>query len=590
MSIDKKRTSMAMADLCIAPDLRNWSATDFSHIDSLIKAGELAAEAAIPALKELLYNKGMGPGNDPPYDIEETQICDLASLPKTFFQEAFLKTAFPTRANIEDNLKTAYSSGYIRDAWAEIDTDSSGARLDYHLVDNIRITSVKFPGATIYSSSDLNKKITSRPGAVLNTVTLAQDKQAVENHYIESGYTLVRVNPEFDSLSGVLTFLIDEGRINQVKIEGNKKTRNWVISRHLHFKNGEVFRQEKGERAIEEIFGTGLFETANMIAVPDTTGITLAVKVKEKLYNFIRGGAHYDLEYNAQAFVDLVAGNVFGGGQEMYISTNLSEKKRSLSLNFRSDRILKTLFTNIASIDYSELKRNRYVAHKYDGYIKQISYGGKLAPGRQFPQLGMISIVGQLHQVNWQEPGNIKRKFTKLSIGFESIVDTRDAICFPQRGKYHYFNIQFAGDIHNEKSGYTRFETSLEAYYQLTKRLNLHPKLAVGASSDFMPYFDEFSFGGLDSFLGLHQDEYLGDKMVLGSLELRQKIGDRFYILTRYNMGNVWNNLERVRLSRLVHGGGIGVGLKTPVGPLETWYGRTNKGLDLFYLDLGYNW
>ncbi|HBC47417.1 MAG TPA: hypothetical protein DCZ43_10255, partial [candidate division Zixibacteria bacterium] len=590
MAMDKKHVSINLADLCIAPDLHGWSGTDFSHIDSLIKAGERAAEAAIPAIRELLRNKLCGPGNNPPFFITESQICGLTSLPKTLFQETFFDSTSLTRANIEENLKRACSSGYLAQAWAEIVNDSAGARLDYYLIDYPRVKLITFHGSAIYSPLELGKLISSRAGAVLNTVLLEQDKHAIESYYLKSGYTLTRVTAGFDSLTGVLVFNVDEGRINQIKIEGNKKTRRWVISRHLPFKKGEVFKQDKGEKAVDEIFGTGLFETAKMVAVPDSTGITLVIKVSEKPYNYIRGGGRYDLEYNAQVFLDFVVGNVFGGGQEMYFSTNISEKKRSVALNFRTDRIFKTLFTNIASIDYSELKRNRYLAHKYDGYTKQISYGGKLAPGRQFPQLGMISIVGQLRQINWQEPGKIKRKFTKLSIGFESIVDTRDAICFPQTGKYHYFNVQFAADIHNQKSGYSRFETSLEAYYKLTTRLNIHPRIALGTSSDFMPYFDEFSLGGLDNFLGLHQDEYLGDKMVLGSLELRQRIGNRYYVLTRYNAGNVWENLERVRLSRLVHGGGVGVGIKTPVGPLEAWYGRTNKGLDLFYLDLGYNW
>jgi outer membrane translocation and assembly module TamA len=105
-----------------------------------------------------------------------------------------------------------------------------------------------------------------------------------------------------------------------------------------------------------------------------------------------------------------------------------------------------------------------------------------------------------------------------------------------------------------------------------------------------MPYFDEFSLGGMNNFLGLHKDEYLGDKIMSGSVELRQKVGDRSYIMARYNTGNVWNELESVKLTKLRHGGGIGIGIKTPVGPAQIWYGRTSKGIDLFYLDLGYEW
>jgi NTE family protein len=589
MAIDKKQALTDLADLCITPDLRGWTATDFSHIDSLIEIGERAAEEAIPAIRELLADK-KAPGNsDSAYAISQTQICDLRVMPKSYFN--IVDSSALSYNAIEYNLNRACVSGYIKEAWAELIPDSTGTTLDYHLIDNPRIEVVRFIGATIFPSSELYSIITGRPGAVLNTILLGYDKQALENHYIKAGYNLARANAEFDTSYGSLTFMIDEGRINDIKIEGNRKTRNYVITRHLPFKAGDIFRQDEAEKGIDGVFSTGLFETARMVAVPDSSGITLLLKVKENRYNFIRGGARYDLEHNAQAFLDFVAGNVFGGGQEIYISTNIGEKRRGVSLNYRSDRIFKTLFTNTISADLSELKRNSYSDHKYTGFSKQISYGARIAPGRQFPQLGMISIVGELRKYEWDEPGKTKRQeFSKIGIGFESIVDTRDAISFPRTGKYHYFDLQFAGDLHSEKSAYTRFETSIEAYYPLTERLNFHPRLVLGASSDILPYFDQFSLGGLGSFVGLYQDELLGDKMVLGSVELRQRIGGRFYMLARYNAGNMWNNLERVRLSHLLHGAGIGLGLRTPVGPIQAWYGRVHNGFDLFYLDMGYSW
>jgi outer membrane protein insertion porin family len=242
-------------------------------------------------------------------------------------------------------------------------------------------------------------------------------------------------------------------------------------------------------------------------------------------------------------------------------------------------------------IGYGEFKQNRYIDHKYEGYIKQVSYGGEFAPGRQIPQLGTISLVGELRRYDWDEPGKPKRQtFTKIGLGIRSLVDTRDALSFPEHGKFHKFYLQFASNLHDGTRTYTRFENILEAYYKLGKRLNLHPRFVLGISSDFMPYFDEFSLGGMNNFLGLYKDEFLGDKIITGSVELRQKVGDRSYIMARYNAGNVWNDLETVKLSKLRHGGGIGLGIKTPVGPAQVWYGRTSKGLDRFYFDLGYEW
>ena len=591
MSIDKKREALANADICIAPDLAGRRATDFSNPRYLVAAGEKAAEEALPAIRDALAGIRDEKESSTAYRINRIEYRGLKNMPQTFFVSGFTNDSSMTPDDISLNLEKAYASGYLQDAWAEIMLEGKGAALTYYLPDNQRIATVEIRGSDAISQDELYGLIMTRSGMVLNRKTLDEDRKRLEEQYIKAGNSLVRVRTVLDTATACLYFDIDEGIINKIEIEGANKTRDWVITRHIPFKVGDRFHQKQAERAIDEIFGTELFETAKLIARPDSAGITLVVKVREKPYNYIRGGGRFDLEYGTRAFVDLVADNVFGGGQEIFVSTKLGEKVRSIALNFHSDRIFKSLFTGSLRVDYGELKQNRYIEHKYEGYIKQISHGIELTPGRQLPQLGTISLVGMARQYSWDEPGKSERQeFSKIALGIRSLVDNRDAISFPERGKYHSFEIEIASNLHDEKKAYTRFETMLEAYYRLTKRLNFHPKFTVGASSDIMPFFDEFSLGGLNSFLGLYDNEFLGDKMIIGSFELRQRIGDRTYIMTRYNAGNIWNQLETVKLSKMLHGGGIGAGLKTPIGPLQLWYGRTSDGLDAFYFNLGYDW
>ena len=591
MSMDKKIEAMALADYSIIPDLSGIGNTDFSRIDRIISAGEEAAERAIPAIRSLISSRSTDDAGPPGYTISKRDICDLRFMPKTFFLSSFKNETTMTAGTIEENLHNAYSSGYLVEAWAELIPDSVNYKLCYHLKDNPRIADLRLDGVTLYGGEELMRLIESHPGMVLNYLQLDKDRVAVEQHYIEDGYSLVRVVTDFDDRSGELLFKVDEGRINAISIDGNETTRSWVIMRNIPFRAGDIFVQHEAEKAIEGIYSSGLFETAKLNVDPDTVGITLTVKVEEKPYNYIRAGARFDLEYKSRAFVDLVSDNVMGGGQVFFISTIIGEKKRSVALNFHIDRIFRTLFTNSLRLDYSEFKKNHYENHEYVDYVKQISYGGEITPGRQIPRLGTISFVGSLRKYKWKEPHRFdESEFTKLGLGFRSLVDTRNSLSFPERGKIHIFDLQFASDTRDKKTAYTRFFTSLESFYQITRRLNFHPVLALGASSDFMPYFDEFSLGGLNKLVGLYEDEYLGDKLLLGYIELRQKIGDRFYLLGRYGAGNAWNNIETVKLSKLMHSAGIGIALKTPIGPAQFWYGRTNKGLDAFYLDIGYDW
>jgi len=275
----------------------------------------------------------------------------------------------------------------------------------------------------------------------------------------------------------------------------------------------------------------------------------------------------------------------------MFLSTTIGEKRRSVSLNFKADRIFKTYFTYRLRFDYEEFKRNHYVDHDYAGYYPQYSHGGELSVGRQVSRLGTMSVVGEIRRYRWDEPMvDERRTFDKGSVGFRSTVDTRDNISFPVSGKYHIFELEFAGELTGEKIAYTRFYTSLESYYKITKDLNFHPRFSLGLSSNFMPYFDEFTLGGYRNFIGLFEDEILGDKMLSGELAFRYNLPGPFHFHLKYDMGNIWNRLENIRFSELKYSTGAGISMSSFLGPLSVWYGRSARGLDAFYISAGYDW
>jgi len=591
MSMRKKKESLAQADLVIRPDLSNRISTDFSDIHSIIEAGEKAAEEALPAIREILEKEEDNSSDTIDYPIVDWRVEGLSSMPMTFFKSGFINHPAMTIGNIRSNLNKALWSGYLSGCRADLIPADSGYSLIYYLVDNPRIERISFIGNTLMPNDEIGELIKSKPGMILNNNTVNGDRKAIEEYYITSGYSLARVTTEFRESDRDLIFRVDEGRINEIEIEGNKRTRAWAVRRHVPFSRGDIFRQDKANRGVEELYGTDLFETARFIAVPDTIGVTLKAIVSEKPYKFVRSGARYDLEYGPKAFIDLVDSNIFGAGMEFFISTTVGEKRRSVEINFEADRIWNTLFTYKMMFDYGEFKRNHYEDHDYIRTFREFRQGGELSLGRQIPRLGTIYTLGQIRRYKWDEPGKPDRQiFDKISISFRSLVDTRDAFDFPESGKYHVFNLEFAGDLRDEKKTYTKFYTSIESYYRISDKINLHPRLALGVSSNFMPFFDKFTLGGILNFPGLYEDEFVGEKLFSGEIELRYKTFGPLYALGKFDFGNIWNRLESIRIDELRLSGGAGLALKTPIGPLAAWYGRTGKGLDGYYLSFGYLW
>ncbi|UCC78901.1 MAG: BamA/TamA family outer membrane protein [Candidatus Zixiibacteriota bacterium] len=591
MSMKKISESLDKADLTVTPNLSGITSTDFSDIASIISAGEEAARSAIPFIKELLVRFYMSNNGVSYRPVVGRRISGLEVLPKTMFGALFLDSVVMSTADIKANLIAARSTGFLEDARAEVVRVDSGYFVDYVLNDCPRIDEISIDGATLFPEKTILDLIETRSGMVLNRRLLNSDIKRIESMYIDQGYNLARISTEFHEEDRHLKFLIDEGRINELSIEGNFFTRDWVIKRHVPFDAGDFYTGDKAEQGVSDLYGTGLFETARFLAVPDSEGVSLVVRVNEKPSKMIRAAARYDNEYGAKALIDIVDDNVFGAGQQFFISTTMGEKRRSISVNFKADRIFKTYFTYRLQFDYEELKRNRYVDHKYEGYNSQFRHGGELSVGRQISRLGTFSIVGKIRRYRWDEPWlDERRTFDKGSIGFSSIVDTRDNISFPESGKYHVFELDFAGELTGEKVAYTRFYTSLESYYRINSKINFHPRISLGLSTNFMPYFDEFTLGGHQYFIGLFQDEILGEKLFSGELAVRYNLPGPFFLHLKYDMGNIWSKLEHIRLSELRYSTGAGLSLKSPLGPIGVWYGRTSRGLDAVYFYAGYDW
>lgn len=591
MSMLRKAESIAQADLVITPKLQGISSTDFSAIEEIISEGEAAARKAIPRIKELLESI-KNPANDTVFcPVTGYDITGPAALPKTMFKVLFKDSTSMSVADIRENLDAALADGYLEDAYCEVSKADSGYNITYVLKDCPRVRSVRLEGATLFPDSSLKEIIKIDPGMILNRKMIYAEARKIENKYIESGYSLARVTTDFDTSSGQLTFAIDEGRINSLNIEGNSHTRNWVIRRHIPFKVGDIYRSDKADQGVSDLYGTELFETARFMARPDSQGVTLVARVDEKPSRLIRAGARYDNEYGSKAFFDIVNDNIFGAGQQLFLSTTVGEKRRSVSINFKTDRIFKSYFTYHLTFDYEEFKRNYYIDHDYAGYNRQFRHGGVLSIGRQIPRLGTVWVAGEIHRYRWEEPGEPNRmKFDKGSISFISMVDTRDKLSFPDNGKYHIFKLDFAGELTGERTAYTRFQTSLESYYKITRRFNFHPGFSLGLSSNFMPYFDEFTLGGYRNFPGLFEDEILGDKLFLGSIAFRYDIPGPFFVHLKFDAGNIWSKLQNIRLSDLRYSSGVGISMKSPLGPMAVWYGRTTRGSDALYINIGFNW
>ncbi len=589
MSLPHLSRSLEQSDVVITPEIGFHKASDFTEIDRLIEEGRQAALRALPAIKSALMKKGRRQGKR--FYVAASEIEGLNWLPRSFFERHLSINGLTDEFEIKARLEKVMAGGYLRDARAEVVLEGDTARVVYRLEDFPRIVNIDFVGVSLFGRQILLDSLQTKVGQVADMKRLTKDLRRIERLYAAAGYSLARAwLIDIDRQSGRVVIGIDEGKINGIRIEGNRRTRDWVIMRDLRFRVGHHFSEKKAERSIDDLYASGLFESVKLLAEPDSVGIRLVVKVEEKSFDYIRAGLRYDNEYHTQGFADIVFSNIMGAGNEFNISNQFGEKKQAVWLNLKADRIFKTYVTYRTSVFHSIFDRNSYSDHRRVGEFDETSTGAELELGQQFPRLGKVSAVLSYSGIRFDSPQQ-DRRFEKIaSVSFRSLVDTFDDIPFTKKGKYHYFDLEFAGDLLGGTLVYTRFYTVLEAHYPLGRKTNFNPRIALGLSYRRLPYFKYFDLGGRDTFYGLFDHEIMGEKLLNGNLEIRQELLDDLFLSARYDVGNVWDKNDSIKPRSLRHGGGLSLAIRTPIGPLGIAYGRIDKGDDAVYFYVGHDY
>ena len=91
-----------------------------------------------------------------------------------------------------------------------------------------------------------------------------------------------------------------------------------------------------------------------------------------------------------------------------------------------------------------------------------------------------------------------------------------------------------------------------------------------------MTEFNQFRLGGQGSLRGYRDDQFRGNRLLLGSLEYRFPLYKKIQGALFTDFGGVWDTGLRPR--NMKGSIGFGVSMNTPMGPLRLDYGRGSQG------------
>ncbi|MFH0931546.1 MAG: BamA/TamA family outer membrane protein, partial [Candidatus Zixiibacteriota bacterium] len=569
------------------------SSIDFEKADELIEIGERIADSLISELKTLLSTaNGFSP--DSFFSVSEIQITGNQNLPDGLFKASLKMKAGDkvSTLDIRSDLRKLYSSGYLKEVYAELSRSNQDYSLIYHLSENPPFNRIDFLGNKLFNSKELQDKFSSSSHRVMNCQVLQEKLNQILKSYQNSGYALAHFKKiEYDSRSGVLKVQIDEGIISKIEFSGNKRTKNWMVTRNLPLTAGNPYNSRKIEKGLSNLYSTGLFEGIYLKVLSgneEKEGKVLKLNLQEKKFTFLRGGAHYNDEYYTEGFVEFGDNNVFGIGNEIFTHLQYGNRKENYSLNFKADRIFKSYLTYKLNLYLKSEERRIYSEHKKTDSFDEKRRGVLFSFGQQISRLGKASLEGKIERVETEfKSSSLKNDYQITSLTFRSIVDDLDKLPFPDKGRYHHLYFELAGKILGGDLSYRKFFSSLESYFPLGRKLNFHPKVAIAFSDGPLPLNEKFTLGGFSTLGGFYEQELRGDKLFYFNLGLRYKFFKRWYFTLRYDSGNTWPNLESIKLENLKNSILSILSVQTPLGPIEFAYGRAEKKIDKLYFRMG---
>lgn len=607
MQREKNQSQKELADFYIRFDIPGQLSSNFSRLDSLVEIGRVQTLSMIDKIKnyirlrERAYLNQIDTTKNMLYKIASVKIEGLSQI-----SESQIRTAIPFDSlflkpsgygDLQNLIAQIYQTGNFKKVEGFLVLESTEYSLIIRVQENPILREVLFQNNSIYTDSILQKQMNQPLPQIINHNEGQKALIRLLKFYRNNGYSLTHIHSVHLDSNGILTLVLQEGRIKKINVEGNHQTKAFVILREFPLKAGDVFHYDRVKKGIENIYGTGLFNTVRLNIWYEDNQPVLSIKVDEKKFNLIRLGGQYNTERKGNGFIELVNENIFGTGNPLTLHIQNGERDKRYGLYFRSDRIFKTFLTTQFNIYYQNNKYFSYRGFEKSGEYNEIQSGVNFSLGQQMARWGTVSLEGSYYYIGykrlWGQPSHTGELLLN-TLALRSVVDTRDQYPFPMKGKYYHFFYELSSaNILNSEVSYFKLFSSLENYLSLSNQHTFHPKIVWGTSDLTTPIAAQYYLGGENNFLPLREHQLYGRHLMSTSLEYRYMLPKIFplntYLHFQLNLAGIWGDKVSIKSKDFLFGTEIKLSILSPFGPFILAYGRTRDSQERFYFSAGYD-
>ena len=466
------------------------------------------------------------------------------------------------RTQMREDMEAVYDLGYFEDINVNFQSTADGLVAIFQVQEFPVLTEINITGLEdIYDREDVLEELGIAEGEILNVERLNSGISELRFRFQEDGYALARFDDVDITPEGVLNIEINIGYLNEIRLEGNEKTRDYVILREIDIEPGDPVNFNVIQDGYRNLFMLEFFEDIfpDLVMVDEENNLAdLVLEMEEGNTGSLNLGGGYrqdaDGEGNWFAFADIQEENLFGRGQTLSLNVQLGDE-REYNLGFREPHVDGTdlsfgfnVYDQYRSLD-ADRKRIRGFTTTFGHPITETWDG----------------------EFRFKNDRNLTDQETSRSITLRGDRDTRDNPIFPQSGGIDRLSAEFAGYLIGGDSQFIKYGTDNRRYFEGFRDDHAFAlRLDTGFSNAELPSHERYRIGGPDTLRGYRSRS--GDNKALLNLEYRLQMIDNVQGVIFGDAGNVWDHGESLKLSRTDHSTGLGVRLNTPLGQLRLDY------------------
>lgn len=502
--------------------------------------------------------------------------------------------------NIEQDRNNIYNTGYFYDNYPSYEVIPEGVKITYHVMENPVLNSVEILGNQVYSTDKIEDMLTVKKGEILNIRQLNTDLANIEASYRQDGYILAKLRDISIDESGNLTLTFNEGILEGYVVKGNDKTKDYVITREMRIKPGEVFDAKKARRSMQRVYNLGFFEDVSVKILPgkeDPNNIIMELTVIEKRTGSFGIGAGYSSEDGLLGMVSIGDTNFRGTGDSvkaMYEFGGDGGDDSGYSISYTKPWLDEKETTGTFRIydrkfEYDDYDNGGDLIETYD----KKNQGYELNFGRPTDEYTMNYLGFKINNTEYRghEDGLDRSTNTEWldnnfgetrSIIASQVRDTRDNIFYPTEGTRTSLSVEYAGL--GGDFDYTKLTGSVQKYYKVGHAQVLALRGSAGYANEDLPEAALFEVGGQNSVRGYRDGQFSGNRMLMGTMEYRFPLMNKVQGALFTDVGDAWGGKSWGSWSSIeedldLHASvGLGLQMQTPIGAMRLDYGWGEDG------------